>query len=501
MHRTIGAGDRRVVRRSTGRALRDAGAAFHPRRGLAARVRLSHAGGRKVARVLRERRRRPHCRDALAVADRLGDGVSAAERSGTRGDARRRVCGYTERFVASGEAYERAASHAATDGTSAVHSPRRRQLHLGPPLRRGRRCLRRGRRAGTRARAPRGGGARMSLQAFHRGRHQRRPRRFCPQSRPALAPHRGGERRPSPQAHASFAARPSNGVGDYAQADPRRASRRSRSAARCGRPILLFCQLVHRQGALLPRRVRRARSRCSQDGDAPLRRGSATAPGGAGCSTRSAGASPRSASRRARELQRGATRLAPRDRRSRDPRQRRVNLALNHLWLGDWTMPPRISPLCEPSSRCTAIRGCAGARASTSPTHRASWRSPGAIPRARSFTPTPSWRTLARSLRKLVARAHHLRARALVAQDRRDEAVAAIDATLAVATAIAYPAGTWRALRLRAEIARRNGRTDEVRETVARAEAIVATLARSLPDGELVRALYAASSVGHDKRP
>ena len=73
--------------------------------------------------------------------------------------------------------------------------------------------------------------------------------------------------------------------------------------------------------------------------------------------------------------------------------------------------------------------------------------------------------------------------------------------SLAAAQAIAYPAGEWRALRLRAEAARRRGRTDVVIETEQRLGACLAALAATLPDDELRRALYAAAAVGHDRRP
>jgi class 3 adenylate cyclase/tetratricopeptide (TPR) repeat protein len=96
---------------------------------------------------------------------------------------------------------------------------------------------------------------------------------------------------------------------------------------------------------------------------------------------------------------------------------------------------------------------------------------------------------------KLEMRAQALRARALLALDRGDEAEQAVAASLSVAEAIAYPAGRWRALRLQAEIARRRGRTADADAAEHALRATVERLAASLPDDELRRALYAAAAV------
>ena len=103
--------------------------------------------------------------------------------------------------------------------------------------------------------------------------------------------------------------------------------------------------------------------------------------------------------------------------------------------------------------------------------------------------------------RKLEARGELLRARALLALNRVDDAEGAIDAALAITTAIAYPAGRWRALHLRAEAARRRGRSAVALEAGHDLARVVGTLAASLPDDELRRALYRAAGVGHDARP
>jgi hypothetical protein len=102
--------------------------------------------------------------------------------------------------------------------------------------------------------------------------------------------------------------------------------------------------------------------------------------------------------------------------------------------------------------------------------------------------------------RKLEARAQHLRAQASLALERLDDADAAIAGALATSRAIAYPAGEWRALRVGAEIARRRGRAAEAAEAERRAAACVATLATTLPDDELRRALQAAATAAHTRR-
>jgi hypothetical protein len=93
---------------------------------------------------------------------------------------------------------------------------------------------------------------------------------------------------------------------------------------------------------------------------------------------------------------------------------------------------------------------------------------------------------------KLELRAETLRARALLALERDDEAEQAIAAALAAADAIAYPAGRWRALRLQAEHARRRGRTADAEVGERKLRATVDRLAATLPTDELRRALYAA---------
>jgi tetratricopeptide (TPR) repeat protein len=102
--------------------------------------------------------------------------------------------------------------------------------------------------------------------------------------------------------------------------------------------------------------------------------------------------------------------------------------------------------------------------------------------------------------RKLEVRGETLRGRALLALERLDDAEQAIAAALDAATAIAYPAGRWRALRLRAEAARRRGDAKALAAAEAELARALGTLAASLPEDELRRALYAAAAVLLDGR-
>ena len=125
-------------------------------------------------------------------------------------------------------------------------------------------------------------------------------------------------------------------------------------------------------------------------------------------------------------------------------------------------------------------------------------RDPGA---ALAFADTELAEARRFQARKLEGRAETLRARALLALERLDDAEHAITAALDAATAISYPAGQWRALRLRTEAARRRGNGAALAAAEQQLAGAVATLATSLPDDDLRRALYAAAAVGHDARP
>jgi class 3 adenylate cyclase len=103
--------------------------------------------------------------------------------------------------------------------------------------------------------------------------------------------------------------------------------------------------------------------------------------------------------------------------------------------------------------------------------------------------------------RKLEIRAQNLRARALLVLERLDDAEVAIAGALDTAAAIGYPAGEWRALGLRAEVARRRGRDALALDAERRVAERVSALAATLPDDELRGALYVAASVGQHARP
>ena len=96
---------------------------------------------------------------------------------------------------------------------------------------------------------------------------------------------------------------------------------------------------------------------------------------------------------------------------------------------------------------------------------------------------------------KLEARALGLRGAALLLQDRRDEATAALSQTIAIADRIGYPRASWSALGLLAEVERRRGHSDLALAHTARAQALRDLVAASLPDAALRRSLWAASDL------
>ncbi len=89
--------------------------------------------------------------------------------------------------------------------------------------------------------------------------------------------------------------------------------------------------------------------------------------------------------------------------------------------------------------------------------------------------------------RKLQARALELRGRALVTADARDEAHAALDEAIGVASAIEYPPVLWRARSLLAELARRAGKRTEAMHEITPARELIVRLAASLSEPELER--------------
>jgi class 3 adenylate cyclase/tetratricopeptide (TPR) repeat protein len=91
--------------------------------------------------------------------------------------------------------------------------------------------------------------------------------------------------------------------------------------------------------------------------------------------------------------------------------------------------------------------------------------------------------------RKIEARAGELAARALLALERHEEADASCRAAFAVAESIGYPPVCWRALALRGTLLRHAGRRSEARASVARARALVDALADDTAEASLARAL------------
>jgi class 3 adenylate cyclase/tetratricopeptide (TPR) repeat protein len=98
---------------------------------------------------------------------------------------------------------------------------------------------------------------------------------------------------------------------------------------------------------------------------------------------------------------------------------------------------------------------------------------------------------------KIEARALDLRGRALLMLERPDEAAAALAAAVGVGERIGYPRVIWQALGVLAELKRRRGQAGEAAADAARQRALVDDLARSLPEGELrARLLRTARPLG-----
>jgi len=95
---------------------------------------------------------------------------------------------------------------------------------------------------------------------------------------------------------------------------------------------------------------------------------------------------------------------------------------------------------------------------------------------------------------KLETRALALRVQALAALERRDEALASTGDLLAIAERIGYARASWQGLSLAAELERRAGRSERAGTCEARRVQVVDALARSLPDAELRRGLLASAA-------
>jgi tetratricopeptide (TPR) repeat protein len=97
------------------------------------------------------------------------------------------------------------------------------------------------------------------------------------------------------------------------------------------------------------------------------------------------------------------------------------------------------------------------------------------------------------SAAKLEARALELRARALGAQDRRDEALQAVAQHLELADRIGY-ARRWCGLGLASELEQRAGLRERAEAHAAERARVVDALARSLPDSDLRQSLLAVAA-------
>jgi class 3 adenylate cyclase/tetratricopeptide (TPR) repeat protein len=95
---------------------------------------------------------------------------------------------------------------------------------------------------------------------------------------------------------------------------------------------------------------------------------------------------------------------------------------------------------------------------------------------------------------KLEARALALRAQALAALERRDEALTASADLLAIAERIGYARARWQGLSIAAELERRAGGRARAEAYEARRVAVLDALARSLPDAELRTSLFASAA-------
>jgi len=94
---------------------------------------------------------------------------------------------------------------------------------------------------------------------------------------------------------------------------------------------------------------------------------------------------------------------------------------------------------------------------------------------------------------KVEARALTLRAAALLALERRDEAEASLAASVALAERIGHLRGAWHAHGLLAEVARRAGRTAVAAAHTEHAHAAAERAAASLADADLRRRLIASA--------
>jgi class 3 adenylate cyclase/tetratricopeptide (TPR) repeat protein len=95
---------------------------------------------------------------------------------------------------------------------------------------------------------------------------------------------------------------------------------------------------------------------------------------------------------------------------------------------------------------------------------------------------------------KLEVRALDLRARALAAQERRDEALQAVTQQVALAERIGYARAHWVGLGLAGELERRGGRSSRAEAHAAQRARVLDGLARSLSDSDLRQSLLAVAA-------
>jgi transcriptional regulator with AAA-type ATPase domain/tetratricopeptide (TPR) repeat protein len=95
---------------------------------------------------------------------------------------------------------------------------------------------------------------------------------------------------------------------------------------------------------------------------------------------------------------------------------------------------------------------------------------------------------------KVQARALTLRGEALIALERDEDADLALAEAVRIADAIGYPRGAWRALGPRIALARRLGRPADVARYATAQRALIAAAVRSLDDVDLRRMLEAAAA-------
>jgi class 3 adenylate cyclase/tetratricopeptide (TPR) repeat protein len=169
-----------------------------------------------------------------------------------------------------------------------------------------------------------------------------------------------------------------------------------------------------------------------------------------------------------------------------------INLAMNHLDLGD---ADRAAALLAPHEATIDVAGDPWMR----------WRYAlhirdaaarvalvGRDPdRALAHADAEVQGTQRHATGRIAARALVSRARALVALDRRADAERAVADALAAAERVRYPPAQWRALALKADLARRAGRPADAETAIARATAVVTGVAGALR-GDLRRTLLAA---------